>query len=147
MFGELEFYAAFDAVLGELAEEIAWRYEGGDIIGGRAFNKKLGTRRGPAGRGWLSALRCRRRPYLSLPSPTELSRLMVSSEISSDFIKLAPVLVDDLASKIDLHYDDEEILEAAEAIAKLQKLQGFIADVPSETFAHIVDRFQRSGGF
>jgi len=33
LFGELEFYAAFDAVLGELAEEIAWRYEGGDIIG------------------------------------------------------------------------------------------------------------------
>lgn len=71
---------------------------------------------------------------------------MVSSEISSDFIKLAQVLVDDLASEIDLHYDDEEILEAAEAIAKLQKLQGFIAGVPSETFTHIVDRFQRSGG-
>lgn len=68
---------------------------------------------------------------------------MTSSEISPDFIALAQVLADDLASEIDLHYEDGDMPEAAEAIAKLQKLQGLIAE-PSETVAHIVGRFERS---
>lgn len=32
MSSKIEFYAAFDAVLGELAEEIDWQYAGEDII-------------------------------------------------------------------------------------------------------------------
>lgn len=70
---------------------------------------------------------------------------MTSSEVSAEFIALAQVLADDLASEIDLHYDDGDMPEAAEAIAKLQKLQDFIGPEPSETVAHIIERFQRSG--
>lgn len=42
---KIEFYAAFDAVLGELAEEIAWQYEGSDIIaaGPSVKNVELGV--------------------------------------------------------------------------------------------------------
>jgi hypothetical protein len=42
---KIDFYAAFDAVLGELAEEIDWQYEGADIIaaGPSVKNVELGV--------------------------------------------------------------------------------------------------------
>lgn len=70
---------------------------------------------------------------------------MSARDIPPDFLALAQVLCDDLASEIDLHYEDDELLEAADAIEKLQTLQGFVAAEPSETVAHIFDRFQRAG--
>jgi hypothetical protein len=69
---------------------------------------------------------------------------MISSEISPDFLVLAQVLADDLASEIDLHYEDEDMGECADAIGKLQKLQNMIASEPTEVVAHIIERFRKA---
>jgi hypothetical protein len=69
---------------------------------------------------------------------------MAVLDISSDFLTLAQVLADDLASEIDLHYEDDELPEAAEAILKLRTLQSFVSTEPSETVAHIIGRYERA---
>jgi hypothetical protein len=69
---------------------------------------------------------------------------MTALDISPDFLTLAKVLADDLASEIDLHYEDNELPEATEAILKLQTLQSFVSTEPSETVAHIIGRYERA---
>lgn len=64
--------------------------------------------------------------------------------VTDDFIALAKVLVDDLASEIDLQYEDNEMKLASHAIEKLQRLQELIGDEPSSALKHIIARFYRS---
>jgi hypothetical protein len=63
--------------------------------------------------------------------------------VTADFGDLAKVLLDDLASEIDLHYDDNEMSEAAPAIEKIKALQDLVGGQPSETVVHILERFDR----
>jgi hypothetical protein len=65
----------------------------------------------------------------------------MENAIRKDVLDFAAELIEELASEIDLHYDDNELKEAGGGIARLEKLQSLVGE-PGETYLHIVKRYR-----
>ncbi|MDW9481363.1 hypothetical protein GOB57_22205 [Sinorhizobium meliloti] len=64
--------------------------------------------------------------------------------IRDDILALAVELIDELATEIDLHYEDHELKDAGPAVASIEKLQGLLVSPPSETYVHILERYRKA---
>ena len=73
--------------------------------------------------------------------------MMTTAMISPDLATAIAEVVDELASELDLHYEDSDLVACAPTIEKMERLVAMLraSGYPCpETYQHIVDRYHQS---
>lgn len=73
--------------------------------------------------------------------------MMKTASISPDLAEAIADVVTELASELDLHYEDSDLVSCAPTIEKMEHLVALLrtAGYPSpEAYDHIVDRYNKS---
>lgn len=73
--------------------------------------------------------------------------MMTTAFMSPDLAEAITEVINELASELDLHYEDADLVACAPTIEKMERLVGLLRaagyDCP-ETYNHIVDRYHKS---
>ncbi|MCS4089349.1 hypothetical protein [Rhizobium sp. BK176] len=71
---------------------------------------------------------------------------MKEKAIREDVLILAIELIDELATEIDLWYEDADLKEAGLALTYMETLQTLVGGAPTDTYLHIMDRYRKATG-
>jgi hypothetical protein len=71
---------------------------------------------------------------------------MTNDAIREDVIVLAIELIDELATEIDLWYEDKDLKEAEMAMVCMEALQSQVGGAPTDTLLHIMGRYRKATG-
>ncbi|MBY3433552.1 hypothetical protein HFN89_05265 [Rhizobium laguerreae] len=71
---------------------------------------------------------------------------MTNKAIPEDVMILAIELIDELASEIDLWYEDKDLKEVGSAIVSMETLQALVGGAPTDTYLHVMDRYRKATG-